>query len=265
VSEPDAPEPSDPGADGAAGAGADAAGEAAGRARLEAALGVPLDPDLTRQALTHRSFAHEHGGVPHNERLEFLGDAVLGVVVTAALYSAHPDLPEGQLAKLRAGLVSTRALAAVARSADLGREVRLGRGEEVSGVRDNSSVLADTLEALLGAVYLDRGLTGADVVVRRLLGPLLESAAGEDAGRDWKTALQELSAAGRLGAPAYGTDETGPAHDRHFSARALVGGRVLGTGTGRTKKEAEQVAAEQACRHLSAAPSADPRTETAGA
>ncbi|HVM29068.1 MAG TPA: ribonuclease III [Mycobacteriales bacterium] len=222
-------------------------------AELEVALGTPLDPDLIEQALTHRSFAYENGGLPTNERLEFLGDAVLGLVVTEALYAAHPDLPEGQLAKLRAGVVSSRALADVARGVGLGDWVRLGRGEQTTGGRDKSSILADTLEALLGAVYLDRGLPAAVLVVRRLCGPLLDSVAAADGGRDWKTTLQERSAAEGLGVPQYRIDDTGPAHAKHFTAHAVVAGRELGTGTGRTKKEAEQVAAEQAWRALSRA------------
>jgi ribonuclease III len=228
--------------------------DAARLALLEAALGTSLDPELASQALTHRSYAYESGGVPDNERLEFLGDAVLGLVVTSSLYREHPDLPEGQLAKLRAGVVSTRALAGVARGVDLGRWVRLGRGEESSGGRDKSSILADTLEALLGAVYLDRGLDGAAEVVEHLFGRLLASVADDDGGRDWKTALQELGARAGLGAPEYRTAETGPPHDRSFTAEAVLDGRVRGAGGGRTKKEAEQEAAEQACRELRAAP-----------
>jgi ribonuclease III len=219
-------------------------------ALLEAALGTPLSAELAEQALTHRSYAYEHGGLPTNERLEFLGDAVLGLVVTDALYVAHPELPEGQLAKLRAGVVSTRALAEVARGIGLGQWVRLGRGEESSGGRDKASILADTLEALLGAVYLDRGLGGAVLVVRRLFGRLLETVAADDGGRDWKTALQELGASLGLGVPQYRTAESGPPHDRAFTAEAVLGERVLGSGAGRTKKAAEQVAAEQACRAL---------------
>jgi ribonuclease III len=223
-------------------------------AGLGEALGTGLDPGLARQALTHRSYAYENGGLATNERLEFLGDAVLGLVVTDALYAAHPDLPEGQLAKLRAGVVSTRALAGVARSVGLGEWVLLGRGEQTTGGRDKSSILADTLEALLGAVYLEQGLPGAVRVVRRLLGPLLDSVAADDAGRDWKTTLQELGAGRSLGVPEYRTTETGPPHAREFTAEAVIGGRVLGAGSGRTKKEAEQQAAEQAFHALHAGP-----------
>src|SRR3954454_9901524 len=128
-------------------------------AHLEAAFGVTLGEALLKRALTHRSYAYENGGLPTNERLEFLGDSVLGLVVTDTLFRSHPDLPEGQLAKLRAAVVNMRALAGVARSLGVGAHIRLGRGEEGTGGRDKSSILADTLEALIGAVYLDRGLT----------------------------------------------------------------------------------------------------------
>ena len=213
---------------------------------LEEALGTRLDPELAERALTHRSYAYENGGLPTNERLEFLGDSVLGLVVTDALYRRNPDLPEGQLAKLRASVVSTKALADVARTLGVGEHVRLGRGEQTTGGRDKSSILADTLEALLAAVYLDRGLAVATEVVHRLFDPLMGAAAGLGAALDYKTALQELSAARSLGAPDYRTAESGPDHAKEFTAEALVGGDVLGTGTGRTKKEAEQCAAEQA-------------------
>ena len=162
---------------------------------LEAALGSGLSRELMEQALTHRSYAYEHGGLPTNERLEFLGDAVLGLVVTESLYATHPGLSEGSLAKLRAGVVNTRALAGVARGLGLGRWLRLGRGEETTGGRDKNSLLADTMEALIGAVYLERGLPGAQRLVRALFDPLMAAAAQDGAALDWKTALQELTAA----------------------------------------------------------------------
>src|SRR3954469_17153805 len=146
---------------------------------LEAAFGVAFESALLRRALTHRSYAYENGGLPTNERLEFLGDSVLGVVVADALYRAHPDLPEGQLAKLRASVVNTRALAGVARSLELGRWLRLGKGAEVTGGRGKASILADTMEALIGAVYLDRGLNAAAGMVRRLFDPLMLAATAE--------------------------------------------------------------------------------------
>ncbi len=220
--------------------------------RLEAALGTGVDPDLLEQALTHRSYAYEHGGLPTNERLEVLGDAVLGLVVTDALYLAHPELPEGQLAKLRAGVVNTRALAGVGRELGIGTWLRLGRGEDTSGGRDKNSLLADTVEAVLGAIYLDRGLPVAAAVVRRLFDPLMAAAALDSAALDWKTALQELTAAGGLGVPAYLLTETGPDHAKRFTAEVVVGGRVLGAGEGGSKKHAEQRAARQAARALGA-------------
>jgi ribonuclease-3 len=215
-------------------------------ADLAAALGVDLDPAVLEPALVHRSYAYENGGLPTNERLEFLGDAVLGVIVTDSLYRRHPDLPEGQLAKLRAAVVNSRALAGVARELHLGRHVRLGRGEESSGGRDKSSILADTLEALIGAIYLDRGMEAAATVVRRLFERLIEDSASRGAGLDWKTSLQEIAAAGSLGVPEYLIAESGPDHAKTFAATVRVGGRELGAGQGRSKKEAEQRAAEVA-------------------
>ncbi len=213
-------------------------------AKLLAALGVPLTLQLLDRALTHRSFAYENGGLPTNERLEFLGDSVLGLVVTDTLFREHPDLPEGQLAKLRAAVVNMRALASVARGLDLGRHVKLGRGEEGTGGRDKSSILADTLEAIIGAVYVDRGLTEASKLVHFLFDPVIERSARLGAGLDWKTSLQELTAAEMLGVPEYQVQESGPDHQKSFRAVVRVGGKVYGSGEGRSKKEAEQQAAE---------------------
>jgi ribonuclease-3 len=181
---------------------------------LEGRLGVAVESAVLDRALTHRSFAYENGGLPTNERLEFLGDSVLGLVVTDALYRNHPDLPEGQLAKLRAAVVNMRALADVARSLELGRFVRLGRGEEGTGGRDKASILADTLEAVIGAVYIARGLDVATAVVRRLFDPLIERSARLGAGLDWKTSLQELTATLGLGVPEYVVEESGPTTPR---------------------------------------------------
>jgi ribonuclease-3 len=220
---------------------------------LEAALGTAIEPGLLERALTHRSYAYEHGGLPTNERLEFLGDAVLGVIVTDALYRTHPDLAEGQLAKLRASVVNTRALAGVARSLELGRWLRVGKGEEVTGGRDKASILADTMEALIGAVYLDRGLDAATVMVRALFDPLMKAATEEGAALDWKTSLQELTAARGLGVPEYVVGESGPDHAKSFTAEAVIQGTAYGEGAGRSKKEAEQQAAEAAWRDLTSA------------
>ncbi|HEX6920250.1 MAG TPA: ribonuclease III [Actinomycetes bacterium] len=213
-------------------------------------LGVVIEQALLERALTHRSFAYENGGLPTNERLEFLGDSVLGLVVTDALFRNHPELPEGQLAKLRAAVVNMRALADVARDLDLGTYIRLGRGEEATGGRDKSSILADTLEALLGAVYLDSGLDDASALVHRLFDPLIEEAATLGAGLDWKTSLQELTATGALGVPEYVVTESGPDHEKVFRAVVQVAGETYGEGTGRSKKEAEQEAAESAWRAI---------------
>jgi ribonuclease III len=223
-------------------------------ADLEAAIGITLDPALLQRALTHRSYAYEHGGLPTNERLEFLGDAVLGVVITTALFNNHPDLPEGQLAKLRASVVNMRALAEVARRLGpfgLGSYLLLGKGEEATGGRDKASILADTLEALLGAIYLQWGLDTAAEVIHKLFDQLMEDAAGRGAGLDWKTSLQELTAGLGLGVPEYRIGEAGPDHAKTFTAWVVVAGQRYGGAEGRSKKEAEQRAAETAWRRLS--------------
>jgi ribonuclease-3 len=222
------------------------------RTDLEKALGTTVrDRDLLRRALTHRSFAYENGGLPTNERLEFLGDAVLSIVVTDHLYSSFPEMPEGQLAKVRASVVNMNALADVARDIGIGDWLLLGRGEEFSGGRDKASILADTFEALLGAVYLDRGLAIAGKVIHRFFDPLMADAATRGASLDWKTSLQELTAARMLGVPEYVVTESGPDHAKRFVARAVVAGVERGAGDGRSKKEAEQKAAEAAWTVLS--------------
>jgi ribonuclease-3 len=219
---------------------------------LQASIGLQVDAALLQRALMHRSYAYENGGLPTNERLEFLGDSVLGLVVTDTLYRTHPDLPEGQLAKLRASVVNMRALAGVGRDLDLGRYVYLGRGEEATGGRDKDSILADTVEALLGAVYLDHGIEVAADLVHRLLDPLMEAAAQLGAGLDWKTSLQEMTSSAGLGVPEYVLDDDGPDHDKVFTAVARIAGEDLGSGTGKSKKEAEQHAAATAWRTLRA-------------
>lgn len=208
-----------------------------------AELGVPMDPQLFVLALTHRSYAYENGGLPTNERLEFLGDSVLGVVVTDHLYTTHPDLSEGELAKLRAAVVNARALARVARGLQVGPLIRLGRGEVTTGGHDKSSILADTMEALIGATYLAHGIEGARVLVHHLFDPLMEEAANLGAGLDWKTSLQELSSNAGLGVPRYEITESGPDHDKRFEAMAVIGELRFGPGKGRNKKQAEQEAA----------------------
>ena len=223
------------------------------------ALGVELPADLLRLALTHRSYAYEHGGLPTNERLEFLGDSVLGLVVTDELYRSHPDLPEGQLAKLRASVVNMTSLARVSRAlgeGGIGPHLLLGRGEQATGGREKDSILADALEALLGAVHLGQGLDTASAIVHRLFDPLLAESATRGAGLDWKTSLQELGASLGLGAPVYDVADEGPDHAKTFTADVLLAGQVRGSGRGRTKKAAEQEAAEAAWRALSAEPGA---------
>lgn len=213
-------------------------------------LGVSVDPELLVLALTHRSFAYEAGGLPTNERLEFLGDSVLGVVVTDWLYHTHPDLPEGELAKMRAASVSQRALAQVAREMDLGPKVLLGKGERTTGGADKDSILCDSFEAVLGAVYLSHGIEVAREVILRLVGPTLAAAALSGVALDWKTSLQEATASRGLGAPVYEVEGAGPDHAREFTAHVVVAGNIIGSGTGSAKKHAEQEAAAQAYRAI---------------
>jgi len=220
---------------------------------LRTAIGSPvLDDDLLERALTHRSYAYEHGGLPTNERLEFLGDSVLGVIITDTLFRAHPDLSEGRLAKLRAAVVNARALAEVARTIGLGDHVKLGRGEETTGGRNKSSILSDTVEAVIGAVYLSGGFEASGAVVHLLFDPLMENAARLGAGLDWKTSLQELSAEHSLGVPEYVIEDEGPDHEKTFTAQVRVGPNLYGHGTGKSKKEAEQQAAETAYTAITA-------------
>lgn len=219
---------------------------------LQQVVGERVDESLLSRALTHRSYAYEHGGLPHNERLEFLGDAVLGLVVTDTLFRSHPDEAEGQLAKLRAAVVNMRALAEVARTLELGSYLLLGRGEESTGGRDKTSILADTTEAVIGAVYLSCGPDCAAALVHHLLDPMMASSARLGAALDWKTSLQEMTSTLGIGVPDYRITDEGPDHLKVFTASAVVGEEVLGQGVGRSKKEAEQKAAEVAWTALSA-------------
>ncbi|MFD7312333.1 ribonuclease III [Promicromonospora sp. NPDC059942] len=213
-------------------------------------LGVHLDPELLVLALTHRSFAHEAGGIPTNERLEFLGDTVLGLVVTEALYRRHPDQSEGDLARMRAATVSQRALAAIARTLGLGKYVLLGKGEIRTRGFEKDSILSDTVEALIGATYLSHGLETSRKLVHRLVDPTLDVAAGLGAGLDWKTSLQEASAERGLGAPDYIATFEGPEHARVFHSTVVIDGVTYGSGSGTAKKHAEQGAAEETYRAL---------------
>jgi ribonuclease-3 len=230
-----------------------ARGPTADPKKLLEALGVELDAGLLKLAMTHRSYAYENGGLPPNERLEFLGDAVLGLVVTDHLYKTHPDLPEGHLAKLRASVVNMHALAGVARKLGddgLGAHLLLGKGEELTGGRDKASILADGMEAVIGAVYLEHGIDTARELVHHLFDGLLAEAPLLGAGLDWKTSLQELTASASLGVPEYRVQEQGPDHRKEFTATVIVAGQDRGSGDGTTKKEAEQKAAETAWRTL---------------
>jgi len=220
-----------------------------GEETLSQKLRVDIDTELLELALTHRSYAYEHGGIPHNERLEFLGDSVLGQAVTVMLFTTNPDLDEGELAKRRASVVSTVALAEVARGIDLGSHLLLGRGEEQTGGRDKDSILADTMEAVIGATYLSAGPDAATDLVLRLTKPLLADPERYGAAMDPKTSLQELAA--RVGAtpPQYAIEASGPDHDRRFTATVVVGDVAM-TGNGTSKKTAEMAAALNAWRVL---------------
>ncbi|MFB4351668.1 ribonuclease III [Microbacterium sp. LS_15] len=212
-------------------------------------LRVDIDAELLELALTHRSYAYEHGGIPHNERLEFLGDSVLGQAVTVMLFTSHPELDEGALAKRRASVVSTVALAEVARGIELGNHLLLGRGEEQTGGRDKDSILADTMEAVIGATFLSAGPDAATELVLRLTEPLLADPERYGAAMDPKTSLQELAARLGLTAPQYSIEASGPDHDRRFTATVTVGD-VSMNGLGSSKKTAEMAAALSAWRLL---------------
>jgi len=220
-------------------------------AQLQARLGLEIRQELLELAFTHRSFAYENGLTLTNERLEFLGDSVLGLVVTEELYRRYPDLDESRLSPLRSGIVNMRALADIARTLELGQYMRIGKGEEVTGGRDKNSLLADSLEALIGAIYLSHGFAESQRVVGNLISETMESAKDRGAGLDGKTALQELAAARKISAPEYQITESGPDHDKTFVATAVVGGEAIATGEGKSKREAEQIAARIAFEKLS--------------
>jgi len=212
-------------------------------------IGCPaLDRELLARALTHRSWTAEHPDEPHNERLELLGDAVLDLAVTLLLHEADQLADEGELSRRRASLVREGSLAAVAREVDLGSALRLGRGEAASGGADKDSLLADALEAVIGAVHLDLGHDAACALVARLLAGRLDDA--DAAGRDPKTALQERVAMLGRGVPEYDVVRDGPDHEPRFTANVAVAGEVLGEGRGSSKKEASQRAAAEALRRL---------------
>ena len=177
---------------------------------------MAINPELLDLALTHRSFAYESGGLPTNERLEFLGDSVLGLVITEELYARFPDLDESRLSPLRSGIVNMRALAAIGRDLELGSVLKIGKGEEVTGGRDKNSILSDALEALVGAIYLDQGYSKTRDIILTLMSKAIDEAMNRGAGLDGKTALQEIVAAAGWAAPEYRVSESGPDHDKDF-------------------------------------------------
>lgn len=232
---------SDPEREGVRGSGPD--GTAPDRAELLRVLGVTIDSELLTRALTHRSYANENGGLPTNERLGFLGDSVLGAVIASELFLSH-DVPEGLLSRMRAVLVRGSALAGLALSLGIGPHILLGRGELTSGGARKTALLGNTMEALIGAVYLEHGYEQASAMVLRLFAERIERAASLGAAMDWKTSLQRLAASRHLGEPFYKTTEEGPDHQKTFRATVLVGGITYGPSEDcRKKKEAEAIAA----------------------
>ncbi|AJT41234.1 ribonuclease III [Psychromicrobium lacuslunae] len=213
-------------------------------------LGVVIDAETLRLALTHRSYAYEHGGLPTNERLEFLGDSVLGFSVTDALFRDNPELAEGELAKRRSAVVSTRALATIARDLGVGEFILLGQGELLTNGKNKSSILADTMEALIGATYICQGIETARKLVLRLVGDLLQDAAALGAATDWKTSIQEYAASHQLGQVRYEVIGDGPDHARIYRATLLMGALRYSSGEGNSKKEAEQNAAASSWHDL---------------
>jgi ribonuclease III len=218
---------------------------------LYARLQYPFrDPTLLTLALTHRSYCAEHPGTDSNERLEFLGDAVLGLAITDHLYRRQPGLDEGDLAKIRSAVVSAGALAAAAEAIGLGTSLRLGRGELLSGGRLKQSILADAFEAVIGAAYVDGGYTASAEIVVRLLGAQLDLASNGPGDDDYKTRLQELAARQFDRGPTYVLTESGPDHGKQFYATVVIGEERLGSGMGTSKKRAEQAAARAAWQAL---------------
>ena len=207
---------------------------------------------MLQLALTHRSFSYENGGTPTNERLEFLGDAVLGLLITEALFERYPDLDESKLSPLRSSVVNTKALATIARELALGQYLRIGKGEEATGGRDKNSLLADSLEAVVGAIYMEHGYAATAKVVLRWCESALTVATADGANLDSKTALQELASARGLNGPEYEITESGPDHDKSFAAIAILSGEKFSQGFGKSKRDAEQIAAKLAYDAISA-------------
>ena len=195
-------------------------------------------------ALTHRSFSYEAGGIPTNERLEFLGDSVLGLIVTDELYKLFPDLDESRLSPLRSGVVNMKALAQIAKEINLGKYLRIGKGEESTNGREKNSILADTFEAFVGAIYLEHGYLKSAEVISKLINQAIVDATSQGSTLDGKTALQELAASLNLSSPEYEISESGPDHDKSFTAYVVLGSERFPVGSGKSKREAEQVAAK---------------------
>lgn len=232
--------------------------EAAEQAALAERLGWRVrDRALLEQSMAHRSWCAEHQAKEPNERLEFLGDAVLGLITTDYLYRRYPGLPEGELAKARAAVVNSASLASVARDVGLGKALLLGKGEDASGGRSKASILADSMEAVIGAVYLDTGYRATEKVVLRLLVPRLLEAAKGPGEDDYKTRLQELCARDYDQPPTYRVTDHGPDHAKVFEAEVIVAGRPRGKGQGHSKKQAEQMAARHAWSALMAEEASD--------
>jgi ribonuclease-3 len=228
-------------------------GDAASDEHLAQRIGHTFTrPELLGQALAHRSWCSENGGRDSNERLEFLGDAVLGLVVAEHSYRTYPDLSDGMLSKVRASVVNAHVLADVATELGIPGHLRLGKGEDASGGRAKVSILADTMEAVIGAVYLDAGPGASRTLVLSLLGERIAAAVGEPGESDHKSRLQEVAVHLGRGVPRYDVEGFGPDHARRYLATVYVAGQRLGTGEGRSKKDAEQVAAQVACGTLEA-------------
>jgi ribonuclease-3 len=231
----------------------DDAGDTATDGRLAERLGHRFTrPELLGQALSHRSWCSEHGGRASNERLEYLGDAVLGLIVAEYTFRVHPELSDGMLSKVRASVVNAHVLAEVAVELGIAEHLRLGKGEDASGGRTKVSILADTMEAVIGAVYLDAGLDTTRELVLSMLVTRITAAVGEPGESDHKSRLQEEAVRLGLGVPRYDLEGFGPDHARRYLATVYVAGQRLGTGEGRSKKDAEQVAAQAACGSLEA-------------
>jgi ribonuclease-3 len=220
-------------------------------------LGIEVDEQLLLTALTHRSFANElkvanpkAQEIENYERLEFLGDSVLGLIVTEELFKRFPNEAEGQLSPLRSGIVNTKALAQIARNLGLGKFLQIGKGEETTGGREKTSILADACEAVFGAIYLSNGYEKTNKIILKLLTPIIEEAITLGSGLDGKTALQDLSAASGWLPPEYQTTDEGPDHDKKFTSTVLVNGEVAAVGIGKSKREAEQAAARTAYSNL---------------